>query len=69
MLRSKREFEVGNIFLAEKKNTVVFSDNWASNMSKQNSSARRFSSSAQHLKCDSYSIALRRHCLVIWSKS
>ena len=40
-------------FLAKKKNTVVFSDDWASNTSKQNSSARRFSTSSRRLKCDS----------------
>ena len=53
MLRSKGKFEVGKFFLAKKKNTLVFSDNWAANISKKNSSARRFSSSARHLKCDS----------------
>ena len=53
MLRSKRKFEVGKIFFSQKKNTVVFSDDWASNASKQNSRARRFSLSARRLKCDS----------------
>ena len=53
MLSSKSKFEVDKIFLAKIKNIVVYFEDWPSNISKQNSSARRFNSSALQLKCDS----------------